>query len=976
MPGCFKRIAVGIAPVWVCFAFAVSAPGAPAEIILQRGSQIEVSAAVYSPDGRIIASAGESETIRLWERDSGEVVRTLAGHFGERVLGLAFSPDGNFLASCGNNGNVKVWDYRSGRLVHWFTNHIGHWTRRVAFSPDSRFLVAASYDGQINLWNAASGAVALTLPTRKRVADVTFTPDGRWVVTASREAGQPHVRFWDTTTGVPGLTLNHSNAINSVAVSRNGKMLACGGDGGVSLWELPSGRWLRRIRMPDGNGAVLDVDLSADGSHLLTSGAWVNRAWSTGTGELLFEMRGHEDLTIQVSFAPDEREILSGSSDASVRQWDARTGQLRRILAARPPETPVTCVAFSPDGRFEAVAAMDGVVRVWDGRDGGFVHTFRGHEAPVQTLAFTPDSAWLCSGSADRTMRVWDMRHGTISAVQPLDTFRADVIGVVAAGGKEGLVAFASGPWGNPSLNRDIQLWQTHYERPRRVLRGHAANVWSIAYAPGADRLASADAAGAVKLWDSRRGNCLVTMTNPAFTQVLAWSPDGSALAAGLADGTVRVLSPETLAVSRQWPAHGASVQSLAFSGDGRRLATAGADRTVAVWTWETGAELRRFTNVTSQFLPVAFHPKKPVLVFARRDEMVVHASVETGEILFQRVLFPDGDWLAWNPDKALYMSSPRGHEHARVRFANQLVPVYPLEFYQAELSRQTNFLAALAGPAPVIAPKNFRLWWHRHPYKQTWLYGGLGCLGAWVIWRLRWGWIAERRRRAQERISRQLLVSQEAERKRIAAELHDGLGQNLLIIKNRLYLAQQAGAGPGAPEQLQEISQVVTQTIQEVREISHNLRPYQLDRLGLTKAMQSVVKKVTDSGSLRIESEVMNIDGIFTPESEINLYRIVQESLNNILKHSDAATARISIRQTDGRVIIGIEDDGRGFDYRRAIGAEKSSSGFGLTGLRERARILGGEFRCDSAPGRGTRLLFEIPIPEKHENGNPNPDG
>jgi signal transduction histidine kinase len=354
------------------------------------------------------------------------------------------------------------------------------------------------------------------------------------------------------------------------------------------------------------------------------------------------------------------------------------------------------------------------------------------------------------------------------------------------------------------------------------------------------------------------------------------------------------------------------------------------------------------------------------VLAFAQRDEMVVHANIETGEILFQRVLFPDGEWLAWNPAKAFYMASPRGHEHARVRFADQLTPVYPLDFYRAELSRQTNLLAALAGSAPVIQPKNFRLWWHRYPYKQAWLTGGLALAGLWIAHRLRHGWIAERRRRAQERISRQLFASQEAERKRIAAELHDSLGQNLLIIKNRLYLAQQNADDTTRATQLQDVSQTVSQTIEEVREISHNLRPYQLDRLGLTKAVQSVLKKISDSGSLAIAGEIANIDGLFPPDGEINLYRIVQESLNNIVKHADAATARVAILRADSRLTMSIEDDGRGFDYRHMVGDEHPARGFGLTGLGERVRILGGSFECDSAPGRGTRLKFEIPIPQK----------
>ena len=97
-------------------------------------------------------------------------------------------------------------------------------------------------------------------------------------------------------------------------------------------------------------------------------------------------------------------------------------------------------------------------------------------------------------------------------------------------------------------------------------------------------------------------------------------------------------------------------------------------DHTVAVWDWATGRELRRFTNVTSQYLPLAFHPRQPVLAFAWRYELVVHANVDRGEVLFQRIHFPNGEWLAWNPAEAFYQASLHGQGPARLRLANQLL--------------------------------------------------------------------------------------------------------------------------------------------------------------------------------------------------------------------------------------------------------------------------------------------------------------
>ena len=950
--------------VWIFGA--VAAAAAPAELIIQRGPQLEVDAAVYSPDGRVIASSGESETIRLWDRESGDLIGTLPGH-PERVFGLAISPDGRLLASSSTDGSVKLWDYRQGQLLHVFTNHLGNWVRRVAFSPDSRLLAPAAYDGTVSLWDVTSGRVVRTLAVKDPISEVLFTPDGRSLVTASRSDTRPFIQFWNVTNGEPELTINATNSLWEIALSRDGRLLAsCGANGVADVWALPGGKLLREFKVKE--NPVFAIDLSPDGKRVVLGGHLIDTIRAVDTGALLCELRGHQDDTFQVHFSPDGREVVSASADASLRQWDAASGKVRRIIAPHPPDLPVTSIAFSPDGAWEAVGGVDGVVRVWDARNGGFKYELHGHEGPVHTLSFSLDSAWLCSGSADRTMRVWDMNGGTISTVHPYFE-RVDEIGTEAFGGTENLVASAGGPWASSGLDHTIKLWLTHFDRPVRILRGHTANVLSVAFARGIDLLASTSVDGTTKLWDSRRAVCLAPLTIAVPAEVLAFSPDARWLAAGLADGTVELLDTNGLAIVRAWRAHQRPVQSLQFSPDGRWLATAGADQSVALWDWTNGRERRRFSDVTSQYLPLAFQPDQPVLAFAQNDDTVVHVNLETGEVLFKREFFPDGEWLAWNPQKPFYLASARGDEHAHLRFANQLSPVYPLALYRSQLSRPTNFLAALAGPAPAIAPKNFQLWWHRYRYKDEWFYGGLSLLTLWITLRLRRGRVAERRRRAQENISRQLLISQEAERKRIAAELHDSLGQNLLIIKNRLHLARQATKDAAPAEQLEEIAQTVSATIAEVREISYNLRPYQLDRLGLTKAVQSVVRRVSDSGFLKVESHLANIDGLFPAEHEINFYRIVQECLNNIIKHSDAAWAQVSIRLENHTLTLLVEDDGKGFNFRQTMGEAQKSRGFGLTGLGERARIFGGTFTCDSAPGQGARLTFVIPVPKTNSH-------
>jgi signal transduction histidine kinase len=199
---------------------------------------------------------------------------------------------------------------------------------------------------------------------------------------------------------------------------------------------------------------------------------------------------------------------------------------------------------------------------------------------------------------------------------------------------------------------------------------------------------------------------------------------------------------------------------------------------------------------------------------------------------------------------------------------------------------------------------------------------------------------------------------------------MHDSLGQRLVVIKNLAYLLLRSKkASPADDAEVQtiaEISDEASSAIAETREISYNLRPFQLDRLGLTKAIEAMIRTTGIASAIRFTSELDNIDDVFPEDLRINFYRIVQESLGNIMKHAQATEVNVRVKRRVDKVILTIEDNGRGFvaDEQSPL---PSRSGFGLTGMGERASLLGGELKVRSTPGKGTTVLFEIPLEQKH---------
>ncbi len=214
-----------------------------------------------------------------------------------------------------------------------------------------------------------------------------------------------------------------------------------------------------------------------------------------------------------------------------------------------------------------------------------------------------------------------------------------------------------------------------------------------------------------------------------------------------------------------------------------------------------------------------------------------------------------------------------------------------------------------------------------------------------------------------KEEFARQLIDSQELERGRIAAELHDGLSQSLSIIKNRamLSLAKQHDQNH-ALEQLREISEASTEAIDEVKEIIYDLRPIQLDRLGLTGAIEDIAEKIAEINNLRLSKNITDINNIFSKQSENSAYRIVQESLNNVVKHSNATAIELTIRKSRTDITIIIKDDGKGFKPD-AIKGNRTKTGFGLIGMSERAKLLGGQTLVESAKDVGTRVSIILPL-------------
>ena len=213
--------------------------------------------------------------------------------------------------------------------------------------------------------------------------------------------------------------------------------------------------------------------------------------------------------------------------------------------------------------------------------------------------------------------------------------------------------------------------------------------------------------------------------------------------------------------------------------------------------------------------------------------------------------------------------------------------------------------------------------------------------------------------------LPQRIIKAQEDERSRIAQELHDGINQLIASVKMRLRKVEGSlpDLKPAAREILHRCDRLLVKVLEENRRIAHNLRPTDLDNLGLAAACGSFCGEVQLRTNLQFQLRLIAPTQRLPPVVELHLFRIVQEAVNNIEKHAKAKSVRLQIQLDDDFVALKISDDGQGFDAKTVQAAKKMRHGLGLTNMRERALSLGGTYEIKSKPGQGTAISVRVPM-------------
>jgi WD40 repeat protein len=627
----------------------------------------EVYSVAFSPDGARVLSGGRDRTLKLWDAESGRLIRTFVGH-SDMVWSVAFSPDGTRILSGSEDKTVKLWDAATGQLLRSFQGH-SQTVFSVAFTPDGTGALSGGSDKTLKLWDVTRGSLIRNFVGHSSlISRVAFSPDGARILSASRD---DTAKLWDSASGrlihtFVGSTYNN-DGVTSVAFSPDGTRVLLGGDDGtLKLWDAASGHLIRTI---DGEPSCLKnslhngrcpvgietVAFSPDGTRILSAGPSL-KLWDAESGDLMrtFErlsIAGRSESHFSAAFSPDGARVVSDDNDNSVRLWDAASGRLIRKFGGS--STDIDSAAFSPDGTRILSSHGDNTLRLWDAISGRQMRTFEG-SGP---LVFSSDGTQVLSGDGEEKLKLWDIASGRTVGIFEGSSGRVRVTHRAQAVtfSRDGTRILAG------SHDKKLYLWDMASGDLIRTFVGHSGAVESVAFSPDGTRILSGGDDGTLKLWDAESGVVVHSFEEHSdrVTSV-AFSPDGTRILSGSEDSTLKMWNASNLRLLRTFKGHAGAVYFVAFSPDGLRILSGGRDSTLKLWDPDRERPLRTFQGHLNSVLRVGFSPDGARALSISEDRTMKIWNAGTGELLSTLSAGQRDDWMAITP-KGFFATSPQG---------------------------------------------------------------------------------------------------------------------------------------------------------------------------------------------------------------------------------------------------------------------------------------------------------------------------
>ncbi|MBF0318928.1 MAG: protein kinase [Nitrospirae bacterium] len=579
-----------------------------------KGHTGEVAAVYLSSDGKYPVSGSTDETVKLWDISSGNYLRSFSGHRGS-ITSVAITNDGQRVISGSLDGTARIWEVSSLRCLHIFKGHTAS-INSICLSKDGKFLLTASADKTLRLWNFHTQQYQKTLPGH---AEPVMSVSLSWNSLYALSGGQDKTaRLWDLSSKRCLRTFEgHSTPVSAVCMSANGRyFISCGQDKDVLFWELQSEKESYRAPMMLSQVLKSETAFSAMAAYSRELGmarqslqlgdsvkaaghvrkARSQKGYSRAIEALdiwmqlysvfphnnlsggweAFTFKGHEAAVTSVCIDDDNRFILSGSMDKTLRLWEIESGSPGAVFKGH--YDGVKSVCLSADGKYALSGGLDKTVRLWEVPKGRLLKTLKGHESRVNTVSMTSDGKLAVSGSDDKTVRVWDLSSG--SCLKTFTEHSAPVRSLALSLDNRLLLSA-----GDDFMIKHCEMTMVNFLGLLGTFTGHEGAVNSVSISLNGRYAVSASSDKSLKIWDIAIGKHVIDLEgHTAQVSSARFTSDGQHVVSGSVDNTFRIWKVATGQCLRAFKGHVVGVNAIAVSMDGRYAVSAYDDSAIKVW--------------------------------------------------------------------------------------------------------------------------------------------------------------------------------------------------------------------------------------------------------------------------------------------------------------------------------------------------------------------------------------------------------
>jgi len=608
--------------------------------------------------------------LTVWDTASGAPVISFKSK--DIILALEFSPDGKKLAAGGRDRIIRVWDADSGRLMRELKGH-NFIIRKLVFSPDGQKLASAAPEKTARLWEVGTGKLLGLLEGHtQEIMDIIFSPDGKTLASSSRDGT---LKLWDAESGALLNSLEgHADGAQTIAFSRNGKLLASSGwRSSIKLWNVSSGKLLTYL---EGRGPADLLCFSPDEKALLSTRSHDNiRLWNIARKPLVSFLPNSKDATPriitldnQIRFYESPRivaldnqvnlRLFSAARGDTVEIDDLKSGRTERKFFKAPNQK---FIAFSTDGfRVAFVNRENREIAAWDIHSGEFSKILSGDSVEtsgVSHLVFSPDDkkiAWFGKSAIIQTL---DLESKKLLRLEP----GQDAIYKICFSPDSKILASTDG-------GKTVKLWDTRTGKLAGTMDGDTEGVSFLAFSPDGQKLAIGGQ-GLVRLRDAATGHLLKDFRNSSeWVDGIVFSPDGKKLAAGSRECRVELWDLASGELKKSFQEDQAYFKMLKFSPEGKILAVVFETATpnqIKLWNADSGELIKTFQGCDLEFSPdgsvlaVALDNElllwcfTPEIMRGKPEKLLEQAEKETGLKVKGMSLYP------WNPETAAVSENP-----------------------------------------------------------------------------------------------------------------------------------------------------------------------------------------------------------------------------------------------------------------------------------------------------------------------------